>query len=158
MFLTKRTHQCRIFQTFESSNVGSPNSSCHFWNHKVRVYSNFSSLFNVMKDNFSVFFLAQASYTLEKKSPSKWNFQTFEWLDEISRNFWCHINMKLHFKFETTSQCFFKLGTTLKCHQRQLFCTFLAETLYDLNKKIPSKCKISDFRLLTSNFTKFILW
>ena len=53
MLCTKRAHQCTIFQTFGCSNESSPNSSCHFWNHKVRVYSNFASLFSVMKDNSS---------------------------------------------------------------------------------------------------------
>ena len=30
--------------------------SCYFWNYKVKVYSNFTSLFSVMKDNSCVFF------------------------------------------------------------------------------------------------------
>ena len=55
MLWTKRVHQITIFQTFECSNESSPNSSCHFWNHKVRFYSNFPSMFSVMKDNSSVF-------------------------------------------------------------------------------------------------------
>ena len=82
----KKALQYTIFQTFECSNESSHNSSCHFCNHKVRVYSNFTSLFSVMKDHFSAFFLAQTLYTLDKKSPSKWNFQTFEWLGGISPN------------------------------------------------------------------------
>ena len=57
MLLTKRAHQCTIFQSYESS----LNSSYHFWNHKVRVYSNFASLFSVMNDISSVFFLALSS-------------------------------------------------------------------------------------------------
>ena len=44
-----------IFQTFECSNESSPNSSQHFRNCKVKVYSNFASLFSVMKNNSSVF-------------------------------------------------------------------------------------------------------
>ena len=56
MLWTKRTHRITIFQTFQCSNENSPNSSCHFWNHNVRVYSNFTSLFSVMKDNSSVFY------------------------------------------------------------------------------------------------------
>ena len=32
--------------------------------------------------------------------------------------------------FETTSQFFFKLCTTLPCHKRYFFCTFLAETTW----------------------------
>ena len=91
MLWTKRNHHCTIFQTFECSNESLPNSSCHFWNYKVKVYSNFASLFSVMKDNSSVFFLAQTSYTLDKNSPSKWNFQTFEWLGENSPNSLCNV-------------------------------------------------------------------
>ena len=66
MILTKRAHQCTICQTFECFNESSPNSSCHFWNHKVRVYSNVASL-------FPLHFLAQTVYTLDKNSPLKWN-------------------------------------------------------------------------------------
>ena len=83
------------FSDFECSNESSSNSSCHFWNPKVRVYSNFASLLSVMKDDSSVFFLVQTSYTIDKNSPSKWNFWTFEWLDENSPNSSCHIwNLK----------------------------------------------------------------
>ena len=38
MICTKKAHPCIIFQTFEYSNESSPNFSCHFWTHKVRVY------------------------------------------------------------------------------------------------------------------------
>ena len=79
-------------QTFRCSNESSPNSSCHFWNHKVRLCSNFASLFSVMKDVFLCIFLVQtSSYILGKNSPLKWNFWTFEWLDENSPNSSCHI-------------------------------------------------------------------
>ena len=44
--------------------------------------------------------------------------------------------------FETTSQFFFKLFITLQCHEK-LFCTFLAETVHDFDKRSASKCKIS---------------
>ena len=37
-----------------------------------------------------------------------------------------------------------------------VLCIYLY-TLYDLDKRSPSKCKISDFRLLTWNFPKFVL-
>ena len=50
--------------------------------------------------------------------------------------------------YETTSQFFFKFYITVQCHEKQLFCTFLSETLYDLDKKNPSKCKILDLWLL----------
>ena len=51
---TKKAHR--------SSNESSPNFSCHILNHKVRVYSNFTSLFRVMKDNSSEFFQLKPLY------------------------------------------------------------------------------------------------
>ena len=80
-------------------------------------------------------------YTLDKKSPSKWNFQTFECLGEKSPNFLCH---SWNYK-----SVFFNLCITLQRHERKLFCTFLVETVHDLDKRSPSRCKISDFWLLT---------
>ena len=56
-----------FFQIFEWFNERSHSSSRHFWNHKVRVYSNFASLLSVMKifsEDFSVF-LAQTLYMLD---------------------------------------------------------------------------------------------
>ena len=60
-----------------------------------------------------------------------------------------------HVTFKTTSQFFFKHCITFQCRERRLFCKFLGETFYDLNKRNPSKCEISDFRLLIWNFTKY---
>ena len=79
MFWRKRALQCIIFQTFECSDESSTNSSCHSWNHHARVYSNFSPLFSVMKDNSSVFFRSNLIYTLDKNWQWKWNFWTFAW-------------------------------------------------------------------------------
>ena len=67
MLWTRRAHQCTVFQTFKSSNENSLNSSCHFWNHKVMVYSNFASLFSVMKDNSTVFFSSNLIYLGQKE-------------------------------------------------------------------------------------------
>ena len=53
--LDKKSPMKYIFQTFECSNNSSPNSWCHFWNHRVRIYSNFAYLFSAMKDNSSDF-------------------------------------------------------------------------------------------------------
>ena len=39
-----------------------------------------------------LYYLAQSSYTLDKNSLSKWNFQTFAWLGENSQNSLCHIS------------------------------------------------------------------
>ena len=100
MFWTKKAHQCTICQTFECSNESSPNTSCHFWNQKVRLYSNFASLFSVMKDNSSVFF-RQTSYTLDKSGPSRWNFWTLECVGENSPNFSCHTYLKPQVRLST---------------------------------------------------------
>ena len=50
--------------------------------------------------------------------------------------------------FETIYKSFF---TT------QLLCTFLAQTLHTFYKSCPSKCKFSDFPLLESKFTNFLM-
>ena len=149
MVWTKRAHQYTIFRLlgalmkvhpilhaiFETTRSG-------FFKFCITVQCNESHL---------CIFLAQTSYTLDKNSPSKWNFWTFEWLGENSPNFSYHIwNHKLVFLF--------KLCITPQCHGRYVFCNFLAENLYDLYKGSPPKCKISDFRLLSWNCTKFVLW
>ena len=55
-FEHKKPHQSINFETFACFNESSPNSSCQFWNNKVKVYSNFPSLFSAIKDNSFVFF------------------------------------------------------------------------------------------------------
>ena len=102
------------FSEFEGSNESTPNSSCHFWNHKVKVYSSFASLFSVIKDSCSVFFLAQTSYILNKNSPSKWSFWAFEGWVKI--HFWSQVSVFLqalhHFSISwaITLLCFFHLN------------------------------------------------
>ena len=104
ILLTKRVHlQCRIFLTFECSNESLPNSPCHFWSHKVRVYSNFTSLFSVMKDNSPVFFLVQTSY-VGQKEPIELKFSDF-WV--IGWRF------TKSYKCETTSQFFLNFASLL---------------------------------------------
>ena len=76
MLYTKRAHQRTILQTFECSNESPPNSPCHFWNNKVRIYLNFASLFSVMKDNSSVFFSSNIIYS-EQRESSKVKFLDF---------------------------------------------------------------------------------
>ena len=108
---TKRAHQITNFQIFECFIESSPNSSCQFWNHKVKVYSNFVSLFSVTKDNSSVFFLISNRYTFDKRSPYR---------SEIFRllSVWVKIHQIFYVIFETTSQSFFKFCITLQCHER----------------------------------------
>ena len=87
---TERVNQSTNFQIFQCFNESSPNSSCQVWNHKVKTYSNFASLFSVIKYKSSVFFILNRS-TLDEKSPSKWNFQSIEWLGKNSPNSLCHL-------------------------------------------------------------------
>ena len=62
-----------------------------FLKPQCQGFSNFASQFSAMRDNSSLFFLAQTSYTLDKNSPLGWNFGTFEWLGENLPNSSCHI-------------------------------------------------------------------
>ena len=56
-FWTKRAHQCTIFQIFEYCNESLANSlNAIFKTLGHRVYSIFTLLFSVMKDNSSIFF------------------------------------------------------------------------------------------------------
>ena len=73
---TKRAHQSTNFQIFECFNESSPNSSYQFWNHKVKVYSTFISLFSVMKGNSSVFFYLKPLYSGQKE-PVEVKFSDF---------------------------------------------------------------------------------
>ena len=62
-----------------------------------------------------------------------------------------------HVTFLTRSEFFFKVWSTRQCHERQLFCTFLAETLNAIEKSSTSKWKFSDLSLLELKFTKFLM-
>ena len=59
---------------------------------------------------------------------------------------WVKIHKIPHVIYETTSKFFSELCITLQCHERQIFCTFLAETLYCFDERSPSKCQFLDFR------------
>ena len=126
MLQTKGAHQSTIFQTFQCSNDTSPNSSCHVWNQKIRVYSNFASLFSIKKNKCSVFFQPACHILWTKRTNQSKIFRLLSG--------WVKIHQIFHVIFETTSHLFLKLCTTLHCHERQLLCTFLAETLNDLDK------------------------
>ena len=60
---------------------------------------------------------------------------------------WVKTHQILYVIFETISQFFFKFCITLQCLERQLFCTFLAETTW-FGQKDPVEMQNS-FRLLT---------
>ena len=89
-----------------------PKSSCHFWNYKVRVYSNFALLFSVMKNNSSVFFLARTLHTILWTKVVHW-CEIFRLLSVCVK-----IHQLPYVTFENKSQFFFKLWITLQCHER----------------------------------------
>ena len=157
MLWTKRVHQSTIFQTFECSNESSPNSSCHFWNHKVRVYSNFASLFSVMKDNSSVFFLAQTSYTLDKNSPSKWNFWTFEWLGENSPNSSCHFWNQESVFLQTLHHSSVSWDMNHYSMSWKITPLYFSSNLMYFGQKEPVEVKFSDFWVVGWKFNKFLM-
>ena len=91
--LDKKAHQSTIFQTFQWSNEISPNFSCHFWNCKLRVYS------NLFFSNSSLCFSSNLYIYFAQKKPIKMKFS----------NMSCHIeNHKTVF--------FLNLCITLQSH------------------------------------------
>ena len=110
--------------TFNYLCENSPNTLCHFWNHE--------SFFTTQ---FLYIFLAQTSHTFYKSSPSECRFSDFP----------------LHaLKFTKFLMSFFKqkvsfssiFGPIFQCNERSFFSTFLAETLYAIDKSSMSKFKI----------------
>ena len=101
-------------------------SSRHFWNRKVSVYSNFASLFSTMKENSYVFLQRKPYIPWTKRAHRKDIFRLLSG--------WVKLHQITHVIFETTSQFFFKLCIILQCHERELFCNFLAKTLCNLDK------------------------
>ena len=86
----------------------------------------------------------QKTYLSKKYIPSAKTLYTDD-LSNITFNYFCKSsqNSLCHF---WNHEWFF---TT------QLLCNFLAQTLNALNKSSPSKCKFSDFLLLTLKLTRF---
>ena len=106
----KKAHQSITFQNFECFNESSHNSSCHFWNNKVKVYSNFALLFSVIKITPLYFFLSQTFILWTKKAHRSENLRLFSG--------WVNIHQIPHAMFEITGQFFVKFCITLQCHER----------------------------------------
>ena len=150
MFWTKRAHQCTIFQAFGCSNESSPNSSCHFWNRKVRIYSNFTSLFSVMKDNSSAFFNSNLILWTKIAHQSE--------IFGLSSG-WVKIYQIPHVIFETTSQYFCKPCIALQCHEKislKIILYFFSSNFIWILQKEPSK--VQNFRLSTALVTFHQIW
>ena len=141
--LGQRADQWTILQTFECSNKSSPNSSCHFWNHKVKVYANFASLFNVMKDNrFLMLFL-------------KLQGQVFFKFCIIVQ---CHERYLIpHAIFETTRSRFIQILHHCSVSWKITPVYFLVQTLSYFEQKEPIEVKFSDFWVKGWDFTKLLM-
>ena len=120
--------------TFSYLCENSPNSLCHFYSHK--------SFFTTQ---LACVILAQTLHTFDKNISSKCKFSDFPLLE-----FWVKIHQISHVIAKNE---FWFSWITLQCHERQLFCTFLAETLYASDKSSTWKCKFSELSLLALKFT-----
>ena len=145
MFSTKGTHQVQIFR-LSTARMKSNKIPCHFSSHKS-VFTYIWHHLSVSSKITPLYFFISSLYTLYKKSPSRWDFQTFDWVK---------IYQIPHVMFETASQFFFKLCITVQYHQRCLVYIILAQTLHTFDKNIPSKGTFSDFSLKLK-FIKFLM-
>ena len=126
--------------TFNYFCENSPNDFSHFWNHR--------SFFTTQ---ILCIFLAQTLHTFYKSRLSTCKFSFFSML---ALKF-----TKLLMSFSKQRVGFFiNVWIFFHCHERQLFGTFLAETIYAIKKSsTTSKCTFSDLPLLPSKFTKFLM-
>ena len=149
MLWTKRGHQRTIFHIFESSNESSPNSSCHFWNNKVMVYSSFASLFSVMKDNSSVFLSLKPCILWTKRAYQKEIFRLLSG--------WVKIHQIPHVIFETTRSWFIQVLHHCSVSWKITLLYFCPSNLVYFGQKEPIKKKFSDFWVVGWKFIKFLM-
>ena len=81
-----------------------------------------------------LYFFSSTSYILEKNSPSKWNFWTFEWLGGLKLTKFLMSYLKSQVRFPLNFASLFNV---------------MRDNSYNFYNRSPSKCKISDFWLLT---------
>ena len=115
---------------FECSNEILPNSSCHFWDHMVWVYTNFPWLFSFMKGNSSEVLQLKPHIPLTKIAHRSEIFRLlFGWV-----------------KSQQIPDVFLEPRVS-----------FSSKSLCALDKTIQSKCKFSDFCLLAWKLAKFLM-
>ena len=124
--------------TFNYLCENSPNDLCHFWSHK--------SFFMTQSIYMS---LVQTLHTFHKSSLSKWKFSDLP---------------LLILKFTKFLMSFLEPGVSFSSKFASFFSVirltllyFLSKSVYALDKRIQSRCKFSDFRLLAWKLTKFLL-
>ena len=139
MLWTKRAYQSTILQTFECSNKILSYSSCHFETTRsafIQILHHWLVQWKIT----SLYFCSLNLLYFGQKEPMERKFSHF-WV--VGWKF--TIFLMWYLKLQVT---FSLINFALLCSVK-LFCTSLAETFYDLDKRNPSKCKITDFRLLT---------
>ena len=100
-FGQKEPTKVQFFRLLSALMKSSRISSCHFWNYKVRVYSNFTSLFGVINDNSSLFFYRKTLYILWTKRAHR--NEIFQLLCS-----WVKFHQIPHVILETSNQFFSK--------------------------------------------------
>ena len=106
--------------------------------------------FSVMKDNFSVFLQLKPCTLWTKTGQRKEIFRLL--------SAWVKIHQISLVIYETTSQFFLRTLYHPLVSWEITVLYFLAETLYDLDKKKTIKMQNFKLWLLTWNFTKFVIW
>ena len=101
----------------------SPNSSCHFWNHKLFFTTQLVCIF-----------LAQTLHTFDRNIASKCTFSDFPLLEfkvQIIRLSTAHMRISQIpcIIFQATSQFSFKFYITFKCYDTKFFWNFPSELL-----------------------------
>ena len=137
MLWTTRAHQSTYFQIFEYFNECSPNSSSQFWNYKVKVYSNFASLFSVMKGNCSVFFLSEAFILWTKRARQS---EIFKLLSG-----WVKIHQIPYVIFKTTSQFFLNFASLFSVMRDNSSVLFYLKLYMIWTKGAHQRAKIQTF-------------
>ena len=109
-----------------------------FLEPRVSFSSNFASLFSVIT---LLYFFIWSFICFWQKEPIK---------VQIFRLSTARVKIRQipYVILQATSQFSFKCCITIQCHDRSFLWNFLAKTLYALDKKIPSKYKVSDFWVL----------
>ena len=123
----------KIFETFESSGQILSNSLCQFWNNESIP----SQIFYPSSVSWRITlytFLAQALYTLLKRSTKKWRLLGLS-------SAWVKIHLIPHVDFEMTSQFLFKFCIILHFHEKLFLSTFLAQAICTLLQTNPLKWK-----------------
>ena len=76
-FGQKQPMKVHFFTLLECFNKSSLNFSCHFWNHKARVYSKFASPSSIVQNNYSAIFFSSNLIYFGQKEPIKVKFLDF---------------------------------------------------------------------------------